>query len=551
MEQICQILTSLFDSTSLSSHGLLCKPSSSDIVSTTLLLKDMWNFASVNAVYSSLFRPGEPNPPARVTLATLLPEDVEVSLSVVFDLGPPDARRGLHVQSRSYWAPANIGPYSQAICVPVDGRQRQESETRSHDAGSVEAVHVAGQIPLVPQTMQLSQDGFLNQAALSLQHLWRVGQERSVDIWPWGIAFLKISSRAQSQSRALEAFQIWRQAYEFGRRTNLVPSSEGDSDDDTTEGPDAWDLQFNRFSTRNAEFAEPMSVGKHLHLLPNDSVFLDEVDHCRASFIPPFIAAEVVSLPQDAPIEWWSLGVANLPKKTPTSTPRIKTVRKKCKWGSFCKVSILPPRFADEQDDRSGLNDALLVVHLVTILVDLGPSPIHDDKDDHNIKVIEDDLFNFLCPEAGSERRMAASRLPPRLEVVHGTALVSIEGQMQWSRMMCNQGFFSNLTVIPCRSVVSGPAIDDDLNLDLGRIEFNDKDGDEGSGCDKESSEIFGPGGKIAAGPHAARTPEPQHQVDNTTDSGSKDDRKSTAASGNSHCQPLAVAMTMRIDERP
>ena len=33
----------------------------------------------------------------------------------------PPPREAMHVQSISHWAPANIGPYSQAIKVPMPG----------------------------------------------------------------------------------------------------------------------------------------------------------------------------------------------------------------------------------------------------------------------------------------------------------------------------------------------------------------------------------------------------------------------------------------------
>jgi len=103
-------------------------------------------------------------------------------------------------------APQAIGPYSQAICEPLLdvelGRHDADAgesvdvdvdlNVNVHDAGLVEIVHVAGQIPLVPQSMEIEREmGFGESAVLSLQHLWRVGQERGVDIWAWGIAFLK------------------------------------------------------------------------------------------------------------------------------------------------------------------------------------------------------------------------------------------------------------------------------------------------------------------------------------------------------------------------
>ena len=208
-----------------------------EVVQTTLLLRNMCDFTTVNAVYARHFRYA--NPPARVTIAAgnLLPAAVHVVVSVTFDMGRgvtrgtrvrigqlagidshnsdggPDVgsevkssryRKGngdvdismakvigmdspriaLHVQSVSYWAPANIGPYSQALgCDGVGLRGKDnaakvkegeypEKETAvavaniEIDAATVAAieegradevsdttVYISGQIPLVPITM--------------------------------------------------------------------------------------------------------------------------------------------------------------------------------------------------------------------------------------------------------------------------------------------------------------------------------------------------------------------------------------------------------------
>ena len=64
----------------------------------------------------------------------------------------------LHVQSLSHWAPACIGPYSQATFVPCWG-----------------LVFLAGQISLHPPTHELAHaDSWQQQAALVRQHLKRV-----------------------------------------------------------------------------------------------------------------------------------------------------------------------------------------------------------------------------------------------------------------------------------------------------------------------------------------------------------------------------------------
>ncbi|KAI5779535.1 hypothetical protein EDC01DRAFT_778318 [Geopyxis carbonaria] len=130
----------------------------SSITSTTLLLSSMSLFASVNALYSTYFP--SPLPPARVCLSLPLPPGMRVALSATATLTPGE-KTGLHVQSRSHWAPANIGPYSQAICGGRDG------------GGSGAAWYIAGQIPLIPASLEVAPPT-VSHAALSLQHACRV-----------------------------------------------------------------------------------------------------------------------------------------------------------------------------------------------------------------------------------------------------------------------------------------------------------------------------------------------------------------------------------------
>jgi len=72
-------------------------------------------FALVNAVYVTFFGA---SPPARACVAVDLPSPTRVKLDcIAYNENSPADRQALHVQSLSYWAPANIGPYSQAIVV--------------------------------------------------------------------------------------------------------------------------------------------------------------------------------------------------------------------------------------------------------------------------------------------------------------------------------------------------------------------------------------------------------------------------------------------------
>jgi diphthine-ammonia ligase len=79
-------------------------------------------FIPANAVYTTYFGT---SPPSRATVAVPLLSGERVRLEVVgFDDRNSDeqgrlvgGRQALHVQGLSYWAPANIGPYSQAVLV--------------------------------------------------------------------------------------------------------------------------------------------------------------------------------------------------------------------------------------------------------------------------------------------------------------------------------------------------------------------------------------------------------------------------------------------------
>ncbi|KAL1409041.1 hypothetical protein Q8F55_005865 [Vanrija albida] len=131
----------------------------------TLLLSSMTFFPVANAAYVQNFGT---SPPSRATVAVPLPQGERVRVEVVgFDDVVAHSghkvgdRSALHVQSASYWAPANIGPYSQA--VTVDGR-----------------LHIAGQIPLRPASLTLPEypvapgSPYPHEAALALQHTRRI-----------------------------------------------------------------------------------------------------------------------------------------------------------------------------------------------------------------------------------------------------------------------------------------------------------------------------------------------------------------------------------------
>ncbi|WWD00870.1 hypothetical protein V866_007808 [Kwoniella sp. B9012] len=166
-EDVGEELKMCFDSISntLKSHGLSLPLHSTHI---TLLLTSMSLFLPANAAYKTYFGT---SPPSRATVAVPLRNN-RVRIEVIgFDdtptLSPSSSslklvgdRNALHVQSLSYWAPANIGPYSQAVMV----NQR---------------IHLAGQIPLLPPSLTLplppsNGSPYPHQAVLALQHVNKI-----------------------------------------------------------------------------------------------------------------------------------------------------------------------------------------------------------------------------------------------------------------------------------------------------------------------------------------------------------------------------------------
>ncbi|KJZ79048.1 hypothetical protein HIM_01821 [Hirsutella minnesotensis 3608] len=250
------------------------------ITNTIIALRDMDDFSKVNDEYSKLFT--KPNPPSRVTICCghLLPEgsNIMIHTAVPATALERGARNGLHVQARSYWAPANIGPYSQAIDVPVTAGE------------ALRSVYVAGQIPLVPATMSLpapSATSLQSQVVLSLQHLWRIGVEMKVQCWTSAVAYFARSSSADDiKSKAELASRAWSLLH--------APS---DDEEEAESGPDVWNLKY------DAEYASMGSKDAAV-ALPDWSIFTLQAQNDAAACVPPVFAVEVESLPRQSCVEW-------------------------------------------------------------------------------------------------------------------------------------------------------------------------------------------------------------------------------------------------------
>ena len=257
------------------------------IVFSTILLRSMSDFAVVNKAYSQMFN--RPSPPARVTVACPLPVGIHVVVSIL--IRSSGACSALHVQSRSYWAPANIGPYSQAIGVPLNGAETDR------------LTFIAGQIPLVPATMEKLEPQFHDEAisllatfrqrcCLAAQHLWRIGREMKVDFWAGGVAF--VTGKSMLQERAHEAWNVWRELHQPNLWEQL-------DEDDTF---DIWDKRHGKESVIAIEQEEE----RHL---PNfDKLSMGDDPAAATNLVPGFLAVQVKGLPKECEIEWQGLGVS-------------------------------------------------------------------------------------------------------------------------------------------------------------------------------------------------------------------------------------------------
>ncbi|KAK4500029.1 hypothetical protein PRZ48_008215 [Zasmidium cellare] len=252
-----------------------------NVAYTVITLRDMIDFAAVNAVYGSYFF--NPNPPARATIAcaSVLPTDALLSISIT---ASPDPREGLHVQSRSYWAPANIGPYSQAVRFP-------------NNCGFVPlrgAVLIAGQIPLVPATMDLPKPSdpprahdFARQAVLALQHLSRIGRVMKVRRYSYAIALIACVGN-ELDNLAAKANTV-RHAWRLLHEPNRI--------DDTVEEDDA---EFDVWHQTHGSGKTPW--------MAQTSNTDEDDDNDIQMGVPPLVVISVDSLPRQSDVEWIGCG---------------------------------------------------------------------------------------------------------------------------------------------------------------------------------------------------------------------------------------------------
>ncbi|KAF9316151.1 ATP binding domain 4 [Podila horticola] len=136
----------------------------SEVVFMQVFVTNMSDFGVVNGAYKTFFGI---NPPPRACVGANLPAPcrVQVSCTAIHNnIKGIKPRQTLHVQGMSYWAPANIGPYSQA------------TEYAHHS-------FIAGQIGMIPSTLDLPVPTSLAlETSWSLRSLLQIATNRHCDL---------------------------------------------------------------------------------------------------------------------------------------------------------------------------------------------------------------------------------------------------------------------------------------------------------------------------------------------------------------------------------
>ncbi|KAF0461292.1 TIGR00289 family protein [Gigaspora margarita] len=141
-----------------------------DAINMNVLIKDMREFGRMNMIYKSFF---DINPPTRTCIECNLspPANIQIDLVAIKfrDYSNIKLVNTMHVQSMSYWAPANIGPYSQAKII------------NNH-------AYIAGQIGLIPASLKFPTPLSLqSQTILSLKNLERITSVLELDVWKFSV----------------------------------------------------------------------------------------------------------------------------------------------------------------------------------------------------------------------------------------------------------------------------------------------------------------------------------------------------------------------------
>lgn len=292
------------------------------VVETLVMLRNMSDFALLNSEYGTLFP--EPLPPARVCIGVgdTFPDNVNVLVYMTIatsitnkSIQRSNRRNGLHVQSRSYWAPANIGPYSQAIAVPLVPGGNRFSSGNTVPAMSPEMIAIAGQIPLIPATMKLTSTtsnphvDLASSLVLSLQHLWRIAIDVKTQLFVNPVIYTstKLATHITGgpPEIAILSQRVWRETWLW--KTNKQADYE-DHEEEEASDVDIWEQKYNManriFETggNSDEWETSLPDWKVVDLNHKER----EKEHlCSAYYhVPSVFVAEVDALPRNSPVEW-------------------------------------------------------------------------------------------------------------------------------------------------------------------------------------------------------------------------------------------------------
>ncbi|CAM0142061.1 unnamed protein product [Umbelopsis sp. WA50703] len=133
-----------------------------DVVMMQVYVANMADFGLINQIYKTFF---DINPPPRALVGTTLEKPAKLQIDVMARRSSSqDSKQTMHVQGMSYWAPANIGPYSQSVITK-------------------ELAFIAGQIGMIPNTLDLPQPrSIVSEAALSLRNLENITKVLDMDL---------------------------------------------------------------------------------------------------------------------------------------------------------------------------------------------------------------------------------------------------------------------------------------------------------------------------------------------------------------------------------
>lgn len=155
-----------------------------EVLHCTLILHSMNDFGTVNTEYAQLWNENK-HPPTRICFSTPLPNDTRCLLFMfsrcsresLKDATTIRADQRLWVQSRSYWAPSNIGPYSQAATSSL--ASTITSEDNGDEISHKKISFVSGQIGLIPNAMQLA-SSVKEELVWAMQSLSRILSTQSI-----------------------------------------------------------------------------------------------------------------------------------------------------------------------------------------------------------------------------------------------------------------------------------------------------------------------------------------------------------------------------------